>query len=371
MTAGHRAWFWLVLLGVTAYVLYVLGGVLVPFVAGMAVAYLLDPVVDILQRRKLSRMLATTIVTVAFCLLVLLGLLLIVPVLVGQASDFAKRLPDYVTALRERALPLIDIARDLLPPDMADRLRDGAVDYAGPAAQWLGGMLGTILGGGMVVVNALSIFVITPIVAFYLLLDWDKMVLHIDSWLPRRHLETVREQARLVDRTLSGFVRGQATVCFLLGCFYGIGLSLAGLEFGLVIGMLTGLISFIPYFGMTIGMVIGVALAVVQFDSWQGVLLVIAVFVVGQVIEGNFLTPRMVGERVGLHPVWVMFALLAGGAIFGLLGVLLAVPVAAVIGVGVRFALGRYLESPLYHGPGGPPPDPAPPREPPPAPPAL
>ncbi len=365
MSAGRQAWFWLALLVATLLGLYALGSVLVPFVAGMAVAYLLDPVVDVLQRRKLSRMVATTVVTFVFCLAVLIGLLLIVPVLFGQASDFAKRLPEYVTALRERVLPLIDIARDVLPPDMADRLRAGAVDYAGPVAQWLGGVLGTILGGGMVVVNALSIFVITPIVAFYLLLDWDKLVWRVDSWMPREHLETIREQARLVDRTLSGFVRGQATVCFLLACFYGIGLSLVGLDFGLVIGMLTGLISFIPYFGMTIGMVVGVALAVVQFGSWQGVALVIGVFVIGQVIEGNFLTPRLVGDRVGLHPVWVMFALLAGGAIFGFLGILLAIPVAAVIGVGVRFALGRYLASPLYHGRPGMPPEPVPPREPP------
>lgn len=365
MNGTRHAWFWLAMLLTTGFALYELGSVLVPFVAGMAVAYLLNPVVAGLQRRKLSRAVATAVVVGGFCLFVLLALILLVPVLVGQASGFAQRLPDYVAALRERILPLVDMARDVLPPDMVDRLRAGAMDFAGPAARWLAGVLGSILGGGMIVVSALSVFLITPIVAFYLLLDWDKMLARVDGWLPRQHLDTIRAQARLVDRTLSGFVRGQATVCFALACFYGLGLSLVGLDFGLVVGMVTGAISFVPYFGMAIGMLVGVALALVQFGTIQGVALVMGVFVVGQVIEGNFLTPRLVGDRVGLHPVWIMFALLAGGAMFGFVGILLAVPVAAVIGVAVRFALARYLDSPLYLGRDAGPPPPKPPAEPP------
>jgi predicted PurR-regulated permease PerM len=179
----------------------------------------------------------------------------------------------------------------------------------------------------------------------------------VDSWLPRAHLETIREQFRQIDQTLAGFVRGQVTVCIILGGFYGIGLSLVGLDFGFIIGLGTGLVSFVPFFGMLAGFVVGMGLAVAQFDSWLPVGMVAAVFLVGQIIEGNFLTPKMVGERVGLHAVWVIFALLACGTLFGFVGILLAVPLAAVVGVLVRFGMARYLESPLYLADGSPPTD--------------
>jgi predicted PurR-regulated permease PerM len=190
--------------------------------------------------------------------------------------------------------------------------------------------------------------VITPVVTFYLLRDWDKLVAKLDQWLPRDSAETIRAQVALVDETLAAFARGQAIVCLLLGVFYGIGLTLVGLEYGLIIGLVTGLISFVPYFGMLTGMVVGVGLAFVQFDSLMPVVMVLAVFGVGQVIEGNVVTPKLVGDRIGLHPVWMIFALMAGGALFGFMGILLAVPVAATIGVLSRFALSRYLAGPLY-----------------------
>ena len=197
--------------------------------------------------------------------------------------------------------------------------------------------------------------VITPIVTFYLLRDWDLLVARIDGWLPRRHVDVIREQMRLIDRSLSGFVRGQLMVCLMLGVFYAIGLTVVGLDFGLVIGLATGLVSFVPYFGMLAGFVVGIGVAVAQFGSWVPVALVAAVFVIGQFVEGNFVTPRVVGNRIGLHPVWLIFALLAGGALFGFTGLLLAVPVAAVLGVLVRFSLERYLAGAAYRGrgPGG------------------
>jgi predicted PurR-regulated permease PerM len=207
---------------------------------------------------------------------------------------------------------------------------------------------------GAAILSLISLLVITPVVAFYLLRDWDRIVATVDGWLPRAHAETVREQIRHIDRTLSGFVRGQATVCLLLGAFYGIGLTVVGLDFGLILGLATGIVSFVPIFGMLLGVATGVAMALVQFalDPVR-VGLVLAVFAIGQVIEGQFLTPRIVGRKIGLHPVWVVFALLAGGALYGFVGLLLAVPAAAVIGVLVRFALSRYLSSPLYLGAGG------------------
>ena len=195
---------------------------------------------------------------------------------------------------------------------------------------------------------SLRLLVITPLVAFYLLRDWDRIVARIDSLLPSRIRPIVREQAKEIDDILAGFVRGQATVCLLLGVFYAVGLSLAGLDFGVIVGLGTGLISFIPYFGMTIGLVTGMGIAVAQFADWVPIAIVAGVFAVGQVLEGNVITPRLVGNRVRLHPVWVIFAVLAGGALFGFTGILLALPAAAVIGVLVRFAVSRYQGSSLF-----------------------
>jgi predicted PurR-regulated permease PerM len=207
-----------------------------------------------------------------------------------------------------------------------------------------------VLTGSLAVVNLLSLVFITPVVTFYLLRDWDRIVAKVDSWLPRDHADIIRVQMGEINRTLSGFIRGQATVCLALGTIYGVGLSLVGLDLGLVIGMTSGMLSFIPYLGSITGFVTGMGLAFAQGADWHLPAMVAGVFAFGQVMEGNVLTPKLVGDKVGLHPVWIMFALLAGGTLFGFVGILLAVPVAAVIGVVVRFALSHYLASPIYHG---------------------
>jgi predicted PurR-regulated permease PerM len=229
-----------------------------------------------------------------------------------------------------------------------ERLRSAAGNVAGNVVGWLGQILSGLWSGGLAVFNALSLVVIMPVVAFYLLRDWDRIVAHIDGLLPRDGADTIREQVREIDDRLSGFVRGQASVCLALGTWYAVGLTLVGLDFGLLVGIGAGLISFVPYLGTGLGLIVGLGLAVAQYDTWLPIGLVAAVFVSGQMLEGYVLTPRMVGERVGLHPVWVLFALMAGGALLGFTGVLLAVPAAAVIGVLVRFAISRYLQSPLY-----------------------
>ena len=195
-----------------------------------------------------------------------------------------------------------------------------------------------------------SLLVITPVVTFYLLRDWDHLVARVDSWLPRHYAGTVRVEVRKVDEILAGFVRGQSSVCVILALFYAIGLTLAGLNFGLVIGLVAGLLSFIPFVGSAVGFVASVGMALVQFDDWLRIGIVAAIFVIGQAVEGNFLTPKLVGDRVGLHPVWVIFALLAGGFLFGFVGVLLAVPVAAVVGVLTRFLMAQYLDSTFHRG---------------------
>lgn len=353
MTRRERGVFWAALLVAVVFGLYVLRDVLVPFVAGMAVAYLLDPVVDRLERIRIGRGLATFLVLFGFFAVAIGMLLLLIPLLQTQVEKLATALPGYVEMARNRLGPLLERFNEGLDPREAI---DKVSGMTGDVVRWVGGLAGQVISGGFAIANLLSLLLITPIVSFYLLRDWDRMVATVDSWLPRPQAATIRTQVEAVDRTLAAFVRGQGMVCLILGVFYAAGLSFAGLDFGLVIGLFSGLVSFVPFVGALIGGVLSVGLALAQFDSWQPVAIIAGVFVAGQVIEGNFLTPNLVGDAVGLHPVWVIFGLLAGGTLFGFVGVLLAVPAAAVIGVLVRFALSQYLASPL-HRQGFPPPD--------------
>lgn len=348
-TAGTRQYrFWLIALALFLLALYLLSSILVPFVAAMAVAYFLDPACDRLERAGLSRTLATTVVTVIFALFLATALLILVPLLLEQLSQLVERFPRYVEALRKALQPILsDLARRL-PAESVGEPSGILSSQVGSIVSWLGTAIAGVVTGGLALVNILSVMFVTPVVAFYLLRDWDYMVERIDVCLPRQHAATIREQAALIDKTLAGWVRGQSTVCLLLGAFYAIGLTVIGLDFGLAVGLMAGLLSFIPYVGTISGFVAGLAIAFSQYSDWGPIVAVLAVFVVGQLVEGNFLTPKLVGDRVGLHPVWVMFSLFAGGALFGFVGVLLALPVAAVIGVLVRFAVSRYLESRYY-----------------------
>jgi predicted PurR-regulated permease PerM len=348
MTNQQRGWAWAIGLLIFLLLLYLLRGVMLPFVAGMAVAYFLDPACDWLEKKGSSRMVATTFITAGFFLVATLLLILLAPLAYGQMVELFEKVPGYVAAVRDKIAPLFVRLAPYIGDGSVSELQQTLAASTGDAVKWLARFIGGLVTKLDAVANLVSLLVITPIVSFYLLRDWDHLVAKVDSWLPRAHVETIRQQFREIDRTLAGFLRGQVTVCLILGSFYGVGLSLAGLDFGFIIGFGTGLVSFVPFFGMLLGFIVGLAVAIAQFDSWLSVGLVAAVFMVGQIIEGNFLTPKLVGERVGLHPVWVIFALLAGGALFGFLGILLAVPSAAVVGVLVRFGMDQYLGSPLY-----------------------
>ncbi len=349
MTRESKLRFWLVGLLLLVVSLYLLSGILLPFAAGMIVAYFLDPLADRLERLGASRLAATGIITIGFFLLAVLLVLMLFPVIQAQVGSFAAKVPGYVERLAAWAHPLLEHAQRYLSPKDMESLRAAVGDSAGTAVGWIAGLLTRLLAGSAALINVLSLIFITPVVTFYMLRDWDHMVARIDSWLPRAHVDTIRAQAAEINKTLAGFIRGQATVCLLLAAYYGIGLTLVGLDVGLILGMSAGLISFIPYLGALSGFVLGIVLALAQSHDWSLPALVAGVFVVGQIVEGNFLTPKLVGDKVGLHPVWIIFALLAAGSLFGFLGVLLAVPVAASIGVLARFALSRYLASPLYH----------------------
>ena len=351
LTLQRQFGFWLVALAALIALLWLLSDILLPFVAGLVLAYLLDPVADALERLGLPRLAATLLILVLSVVGLAVLLLLLLPMLGEQIANFAKDLPGYITAL-------VQLFNDTAPQWIKDALaKSGSSgpqaisDFAGRLAVWIAAVLASIWSGGMALVNILSLMVVTPIVAFYLLNDWDRMVAKVDSWLPRDHAEVIRGLASEMNDTMAGFIRGQGTVCLALGVFYAIALSLAGLNFGLLIGLGAGLLSFIPFVGTFVGGVTAVGMALIQFwPNWVSVLIVFVIFVAGQFIEGNFLSPKLVGDRVGLHPVWLMFALFAFGYVFGFIGLLLAVPLAAAAGVLVRFALRQYLASPLYLG---------------------
>ncbi len=348
MTTQQKTTFWLIGLIIFVLMISLLGPVLLPFVAGMAVAYFLDPICDWLESHGFSRTIATTIVTLTFTFIVALFLALVGPLLVGEIHNFIVKFPEYLAAIERKSAGLVLFLKESLGIDNLDDLSSRAINASSSLLSGAGGLLKRVASGVNAVADVISFLVLTPIVAFYFLRDWDRMVAKVDSWLPRKQLDMIRQQCRDIDCILSGFVRGQSLVCFSLGGFYAIGLMFVGLDFGLVIGLFTGLVSFIPYFGMLLGFGVGIAVALAQFDSMAMVGFVALIFGIGQILEGYVLTPRLIGNRVGLHPVWIIFSLMAGGALFGFLGILIAVPIMAVLGVLARFALGQYMASPLY-----------------------
>jgi len=351
VTLQKQVLIWAISLGVLIFGLWVFSPILLPFIAGLVLAYFLDPVADALQRLGLSRLAAALFIVILAILILVLGLVILAPMLSDQLAKFAGDLPGIIQSLTQR---FDEVApqwmKDMLAKSGAD-VQGSVTQFAGKAADWILSVLKTLLSGGMALVNLVSLLVVTPIVTFYLLVDWDDMIATVDSWVPREHVETVRALGRDINTAMAGFIRGQGTVCMLLGIFYAVALSLAGLKFGLAIGLLAGALTFIPYAGALIGGVLAIGVALFQFwpDFWS-IALVAGIFAAGQFLEGNFLSPKLVGKSVGLHPVWLMFSLFAFGYAFGFVGLLLAVPLAAAAGVLVRFGLMQYLGSRLYLG---------------------
>jgi predicted PurR-regulated permease PerM len=288
----------------------------------------------------------------ALAAICLLAVLLLYPLLIAQIGILVQRLPAYVAGIGTLVQQALERAQEAFGPEVVDaQLRDLAVRQAGAMVTFLGTAVGRLIGGGVALFNVFTLVVVTPVVAFYLLRDWSRIIRRIESWLPRRSAHTLRQLALDTDRVLSAWLRGQLLCCLILALYYAAGLQLVGLELGLIVGLMAGVLSFIPYVGSLTGTVVAVLLAAAQFGSWNGVVLVLGIFIVGQVVEGYIIYPRLLGDRVELHAVWVIFALFAGGVAFGFLGVLLAVPMAAALGVIARYWLRRYLESPLYLDP--------------------
>ena len=355
---GERAtrlqrWGLIVGLAIAAWLaLSLFSSILLPFVAASGIAYFLDPLARQLTRFGVPRGAAALILIIGLIAVGLLAVLLLYPLVVQQIGVLASRMPDYVLALRNFAQNIINQLQASLGPDYVNgKLRDLVTSQAGAILSFVVQALTRLITGGVALFNVLSLAVVTPVVGFYLLRDWPKVVARVDSWLPRRYASVLRAQAHEVDRILSAWLRGQLICCVFLALFYAIGLSLIALDLRLNVGLAARELTFIPYVGTITGAVDSVGLALAQFPLWSGLLRVAAVFVIGNLLEGYVIYPRFLGDRVELHAVWVIFALFAGGAAFGFLGVLLAVPVTAVIGVLARFWLRRYLGSPLYLDP--------------------
>jgi predicted PurR-regulated permease PerM len=329
--------------------LQLFASILLPFVVATGIAYFLDPLASRLARAGMPRGAAAFLLILGLIAAGLLCALLLYPLILAQLAILTGRLPGYVDLVRGWLRDLIAHLQERLGPEFVDeRLRDLVGGQVGTMVSFLTSATTRLIGGGFALFNVLTLLVVTPVVGFYMLRDWPEVIARIDSWLPRRYVAVLRAQAREVDRILAAWVRGQALCCMVLALFYAVTLSLVGLDLGLIVGLTAGLLSFIPYVGTITGGVSALGLAAAQFQSWEGVLLVAGVFLLGQTLEGYVIYPRFLGDRVELHAVWVIFALFAGGAAFGFLGVLLAVPVTAAIGVLARFWLRRYLVSPLY-----------------------
>ena len=351
-TRGQRVALVVGLLVVAWLVLQLFASVLAPFVAAAGIAYVLDPPTTRLTRLGLGRGVAALLMIILMLAAVLVFVLLLYPLILQQIGLLIGRIPQYVQLLQRWASTVISDLQSNFGSDVVnDKLRDLVSSQAGNVLTVIASSLTSVSSAGFAIFNVLTLAVVTPVVGFYLLRDWPKVIGMVDSWLPHRYADVIRAQAREVDRILSAWVRGQALCCVLLALYYALALTIAGLDLGLIVGLAAGMLSFIPYVGSITGGITALGLAMAQFPAWRGVIVVGIVLVIGQTLEGYVIYPRFLGDRVELPAVWVIFALFAGGAAFGFLGVMLAVPVAATIGVLCRFWLRRYLASPLYLDP--------------------
>ncbi len=350
MTFERQIGFWLMIFAVFVLMLWLLSDILLPFVAGLAIAYLLTPVTDRIESLGVNRLAAALLIITLVVMTIVLLILLVAPVVGGQLTSFIDNIPGYVTRLQSL---LSDPSRPWIQKALGASFNaDKSIgDLVTQGVGWLTSFLKSLWSGGRALVSLFSLVVVTPVVAFYLIYDWHRMIRSADSWVPVQQRDAVRRLAREIDAAIAGFVRGQTAVCLILGSFYAVALTLSGLNFGLLIGLISGVITFIPYVGSMTGLILALGVAVAQFwPQYSSILMVLGIFLVGQFLEGNLLAPKLVGQSVGLHPVWLIFALLAFGYLFGFVGLLVAVPLAATIGVLVRFALQRYRESSLYTG---------------------
>jgi predicted PurR-regulated permease PerM len=348
LTIKQHMIFWLAAFSLFLAFVWAFSNVLLPFVLGLAIAYLLNPMVEYLGNHHVPRWLAALIILGLFFIFVLVVVAMIAPPIYRELMQLIDSMPDYIDQLSVVLAPYISWMQERFGNDDLSAYQQALQENIGKTLEVSGEVVSRLASGGQAFAGFVSVIVLTPIVAFFMMKEWGQMKNWVDNLLPRGSYNTIKELLKEIDGKLAGFVRGQLSVAFALAIIYALALTLAGLKFGFLIGLMSGLLSIIPLVGSTIGLIVSIAVAWFQTGEWSYVGIIAAIFLVGQFVEGNFLTPKLLGKSVGLHPLWILFALLAGGSLFGILGMLLAVPVAAVVGVLLAFAITRYKASAYY-----------------------
>jgi predicted PurR-regulated permease PerM len=343
-TKQNKLFLSIIIVTILCLFIYLVRSILLPFIVAIIAAYFLNPAADKMQKLGLSRMLATIVITSSFFLVSLILTAMLAPVIYNQFITLLHTIPTYVTYVNEIIIPEFSKILEKIDPNALEKAKESIGDASGITLKFIGTIATNLLNSGIIALNLLSIILITPIVTFYMLNDWHKIVANVNSLIPVKYKKTVKTLALEIDRILAGYIRGQTQVCLIIGAFYAIGLTIAGLEFAIFIGLATGLLLFIPYVGMLVGFLVGMLVAFFQFADMGHLAIIAGIFLVGQILESVFITPNLVGNKVGLHPIWIMFGLLAGSAMFGFIGVLVAVPVTAVIGVLARFLTAKSID---------------------------
>lgn len=349
MTAKNQR-FWIIIIGISIFGILIrsLSAILLPFIIGFIGAYILNHLVSSLEKWKISRGIGSALTILSLLTFLVLLVLIAFPYLQQQIFYFVQAIPGLAEETFTAFLPALEKASVELGTPAPDELKGQIASHLGAVLPWTISFLSNLATNSMAIANLLSLVVLSPIVTFYILKDWPHLIASIDSWLPHRYVDTIRANALEMDRTLCSYARGQSLVCVILMILYGTALWGIGLPQGGFVGVLTGILSFIPYVGMLIGLLTSLGIAFAHFTGWGFIGEIFLVFTVIGLIEGNVLTPKFVGGRIGLHPVWIIFSLLAGGTWFGFIGVLLAIPISAIIGVLVRLCIQWYLSTPFY-----------------------
>jgi predicted PurR-regulated permease PerM len=350
MTIKERYFYWLIIIISITFFLFQVREILLPFFLGGVVAYFLNPIIYKLKKIKLSRCSSSALLTVFFYLIIGILVISVVPIFYEQVTILTKKMPEYRASLNTKFIPKINNFTDMIDPIYLSKAQGSLEDIMHSFVEFITGFLTNLFKSSLNILNLISLIFITPIITFYLLNDWERMISKLKLYMPVKYKEVMLDELKKIDTILSAYIRGQTLVCLALACYYGLSLQLIHLNYGFLIGCLTGMLAFIPYVGAAMGIVLAVIMAILQFGTLSKVMLVITIFIIGQVVEGNFITPKLVGDRIGVHPVFMLFAMLAGAVLFGFIGVLLAVPTAAIIGVLIRFMLAKYLKSSLYTG---------------------
>lgn len=351
MRTQKQALFWLAASLVALVVVLVLKDVLLPFIAGVIIAYALNPIADRLVRLGLHRTAAAALVVAVLVTLLVLALVFLVPLLLNQLQQLIATIPSDFERLKTLFEEWGQAQFGSRFAEIKASLDRAVADFAANWGSLLASVASSLWSRGGTLLSIVSFMLITPLVVFYLLEGWNDMLVKLDSWLPREHEPTIRRLATEMNDAVAAFIRGQGLICVVLGILYAASLSAIGIRYGLLIGLATGVLSFVPFVGWALGLIVAGSLAVVQFlPNTTPLLMVLGVFAAGQVLDAAILSPKIVGDRIGLHPVWLLVALAVFSHLFGLAGVLVAVPLAAAFAVLVRFALELYLSSAIYRG---------------------